>query len=396
VDAKTLLPQLLQLINFVVKRSFELKLNENLEKIQIFKKFFAGERQSMQFGIPMRWLDPGVHDSSTCYVCQNSAVVSLNRRRRKHFVYKGVPSALLPVPHSDAIPVPALPTRSPPKNVDATTNAYTQNQSSGEEYAPSQATAEPILMSQEHLNALVRKLDLSKNKAEMLAADLKSLNLLQPDVNITGFRSRQQGFMSYFSANDKNTFVYCNDIECLMAEMDVEYNADEWRIFIDSSKRSLKAVLLYYDNSKSPVPVAYSTDMKESYLSIKCILDVLKYGDHKWRVCCDLKVVGFLTGMQSGYVKHGCFLCNWDSRWSGNQYSRKDWVMRAEEEIGQLNIINPRLVPLDKILIPPLHIKLGVVKNFIKSIDAKGPALPYLKTLFPKLSEAKIKEGMRD
>lgn len=42
---------------------------------------------------------------------------------------------------------------------------------------------------------------------------------------------------------------------------------------------------------------------------------------------------------------------------------------------------------------PPLHLKLGYMKQFFKKLDQKGRAFLYLKTLFPKLNEAKIKEG---
>ena len=71
----------------------------------------------------------------------------------------------------------------------------------------------------------------------------------------------------------------------------------------------------------------------------------------------------------------------------------KNWDPRDERKIGEHNIINPELVPVEKIILPPLHIKLGVVKNFVKCLDRNGPVLSFLKTLFAKLSEAKIKEG---
>ena len=39
----------------------------------------------------------------------------------------------------------------------------------------------------------------------------------------------------------------------------------------------------------------------------------------------------------------------------------------------------------------PLHIKIGIVKNFVKAIVRNGNAFGYLKSKFPKISEAKIK-----
>ena len=39
--------------------------------------------------------------------------------------------------------------------------------------------------------------------------------------------------------------VYCNDIDGLMAALMIAHNPDEWRVFIDTSKTSLKAILLH-------------------------------------------------------------------------------------------------------------------------------------------------------
>jgi len=49
-----------------------------------------------------------------------------------------------------------------------------------------------------------------------------------------------------------------------------------------------------------------------------------------------------------------------------------------------------------KILIPPLYIKLGLMKQFVKALDKTGECFQYLQSKFPKLSEAKLKEGVFD
>ncbi|GBL88581.1 hypothetical protein AVEN_195593-1 [Araneus ventricosus] len=46
------------------------------------------------------------------------------------------------------------------------------------------------------------------------------------------------------------------------------------------------------------------------------------------------------------------------------------------------------------ILLPPLHIKLGFMKNFFKVMDCGGRGFQYLRLKFPKVSESKIKEGI--
>ncbi|GBL83369.1 hypothetical protein AVEN_110680-1 [Araneus ventricosus] len=53
---------------------------------------------------------------------------------------------------------------------------------------------------------------------------------------------------------------------------------------------------------------------------------------------------------------------------------------------------NEPLVTSEKILLPPLHIKLGLMKNFVKAMDCGGSGFQYLSLKFPKVSETKIKE----
>ena len=47
------------------------------------------------------------------------------------------------------------------------------------------------------------------------------------------------------------------------------YSPDDWRLFIDSSKRSLKCVLLHNGNEFGSIPIAHSTKAKETYESVK-------------------------------------------------------------------------------------------------------------------------------
>ena len=47
-----------------------------------------------------------------------------------------------------------------------------------------------------------------------------------------------------------------------------------------------------------------------------------------------------------------------------------------------------------KIYLPPLHIKLGLMKIFVKAMDRDGDGFKYLQTKFPRISDAKIKEGI--
>ena len=50
----------------------------------------------------------------------------------------------------------------------------------------------------------------------------------------------------------------------------------------------------------------------------------------------------------------------------------------------------------DKILFPPLHIKLGLIKQFTKALDKDGGCFAYLCHAFPGLTIEKLKAGIFD
>jgi len=118
---------------------------------------------------------------------------------------------------------------------------------------------------------------------------------------------RHEEFKDFFSQEDG--VVFCNDVCSVMEVVGHKYNPDQWRLFIDSSKMSLKVVLLHNKNSFPSVLLAYAANMKESYESIKLLFGKFKYDEFKWKLCGDLKVVALLLGMQLGYTKYCSFLC---------------------------------------------------------------------------------------
>lgn len=221
---------------------------------------------------------------------------------------------------------------------------------------------------------------------------MKEFNFLAPGVKVTFYRNRGSRFAKYFAKDDG--ICYCKDINGLFTEFGQNHDPSAWRLFIDGSKYSLKAVLLHNGNKKPSIPIAHAVNMKESYNSMAVLLEKINYRTHNWKVCSDLKVVALLTGLQTGYTKNCCFLCKWDSRAREHHYRRKEWPARDEHIIGENNIAQPQLVLKENIILPPLHIKLGLMKNFVKALNENDDAMSYLKTVFPRLSEAKIKEGI--
>ena len=90
----------------------------------------------------------------------------------------------------------------------------------------------------------------------------------------------------------------------MFAAVGEEHNADEWRLFIDGSKYSIKAVLLHNGNIKPSIPIGYSVT---AYDAMKMFLELVKYDQYNRKICCDLKMVAILAGLPGGYTKYSCF-----------------------------------------------------------------------------------------
>jgi len=126
---------------------------------------------------------------------------------------------------------------------------------------------------------------------------------------------------------------------------------------------------------------------------IKEILELIKYKNYKMKVGGDLKIVGMLTGMQQGYTKFCCFLCLWDSRDRENHYTKNCWPSRTTRLPGKESIQYEPLVSPEDILLPPLHIKLGIFKQFFKALDKQGEPLNIMKQIFSDYRRVKFKKG---
>ena len=77
--------------------------------------------------------------------------------------------------------------------------------------------------------------------------------------------------------------------------------------------------------------------------------------------------------MQLGYSKYSCLLCEWDSRARQSHYVVKNWPARVLTQ-GEKNVVHESLVDGTKVYLPLLHIKSGLMKNFVKALDRNGPA----------------------
>ena len=63
-------------------------------------------------------------------------------------------------------------------------------------------------------------------------------------------------------------------------------------------------------------------------------------------------------------------------------------------EPGKKNVQHVPLIDSSRVLLPPLHIKLGLIKNFVKGMNQYSDAFKYILRKFPRITESKIREGI--
>ena len=360
--------------------------------IEHLRQWTLGKRKGMRFGVPMVWREQTDH-SSDCYFCKVS-VIGINRNNRSKWQYPDLNSARRPVPHSEDIPVPSFTNlQEVPEEEVFSSSPSSSNEQQGDSDFEVEAAREPF--NQKELNDLIRDLNLPKKSGEVLASRLAEKNLLTSDTKITYYRNREKDLLPFFSQEED--LVFCNNIPALLNKLGLSsYSPGEWRLFIDSSKRSLKCVLLHNGNKYGSIPIGHSTRMSEKQDNIALVLKKISYQDHQWVICVDLKMVNLLLGQQSGYTKYPCFICLWDSRATSEHWVRKEWPPRDGMVVGQKNVIAEPLVDRDRIILPPLHIKLGLMKQFVKSLNKDGDCFKYICRKFPGVTMEKLKAGIFD
>ena len=235
-----------------------------------------------------------------------------NRTKKNSWYYPDLESARRPVPHGEEVPIPvfsSLPKLVSNDDLFAETEEVNSDDSNysdimSDTTAEWQSKVKPFGQSQ--LNDLLRDLALSKEASEFLASRLGKLGIVDSKTKITFYRHRDKALSDYFTKEDN--FVFCKNVKSLLIAMRVlQYKPGEWRLFIDSSKQSLKCVLLHNASIYAGVPNGHSVTLKESYSTVRMVLQKLCYNEHKWAICVDLKMVNILLGQQAGYVKYPVF-----------------------------------------------------------------------------------------
>ena len=135
------------------------------------------------------------------------------------------------------------------------------------------------------MDDLIRDVGLTNENAELLTSRLKEWHLLHPTSRVSKYRKRRISFAHFFTVSQPHSLCYCSDIFGLFNEIGRDYNPSDWRLFIDSSVKSLKAVLLLNDNKFPSIPMGLSEHMKEEHEKVKALFDMINYSNHNWELC---------------------------------------------------------------------------------------------------------------
>jgi hypothetical protein len=176
--------------------------------------------------------EPKNHSGDCCCCCWD--VKGYNSKNKNVIFYPNFTSASHPVVHGPELPVPQ-PTE---MLEDASTNS-SDSGGDDEEFQCHTESQIPQLFTQSELNDVIRD-RIAQGKSGNLRLQVERKEFLAAGTSMHWYRRREKEFKSYFSQD--GDLAYCCNIAGLMQKFGVEYKVNEWRLFIDPSKRSLKAV----------------------------------------------------------------------------------------------------------------------------------------------------------
>ena len=89
------------------------------------------------------------------------------------------------------------------------------------------------------------------------------------------------------------------------------------------------------------------------------------------------------------------FLCLWNCRDDSNHFTVQELLPRVEHVVGRYSMLHIPLVDPKTVYLHPLHVKLGLMKNFAKAMDVNGNGFPYFQNRFcSEKNDAKPKAGV--
>lgn len=125
-----------------------------------------------------------------------------------------------------------------------------------------------------NLSDLIRNLNLATESSELLASRLKEKNVLHFGANITCYRRRENEKICCQSLLKTTNYISCNESGNFLKKIGLpEYNRSEMPLFIDSSERTLKSVLLSNGKQKWFFEIVHSARVKYEYETLSLAMD---------------------------------------------------------------------------------------------------------------------------
>jgi len=331
----------------------------------------------MAFAIPRIWREQRDH-LTDCFFC----LASVGGKQLP--IYPDLQSSRAPVPHSLDIPVPL--NQNTEKEIE---NCSTSTGTSINESECDFVSVKKV--SRESFESYSKRLKLSKRGGEEFRKILNEIGVLSSEVTYRSVRSRADDFDNFFT--EENGLCFCNNVPDLIFNLFNEYRSSEFLLFIDGSVAGIKAALIKKDGAHFPVLILQWNKAKENYSTLKEILTRLNYVEGNWEICGDFKILQILMGLKNGgNIRHPCFFCLYHAQHTEKE-TKVDWEERTSFIEGQYSVERVPLINTEKIVLPSLHLKLGLFKQYLKYIPNEK-ARDAVKQLLPNLSSAKITGGI--
>lgn len=93
---------------------------------------------------------------------------------------------------------------------------------------------------------------------------------LHPDFTDVEKKNHSLPYFFDYKDSEERKLVYCHNMKKLLLLLGLpKYDRNEWWLFINSSRQSLKCVALHVINIYSSVTIGHSTTIKKKYEEIK-------------------------------------------------------------------------------------------------------------------------------
>lgn len=182
----------------------------------------------------------------------------------------------------------------------------------------------------------------------------------------------------------------CNDVDGLMKSLEHNRKCEEWQLFMDASKTSLKGALLDIRIKFQSICLFHCTQMKKPYENMKFLFSCIQHNMNCWNICGCLKVIALLVVTQLGlYAVLLLFmwmgqLCKISSLFCKRM--AQTWaISNRTKEHMQWTISTSKGNICNSITYQ------ASMMNFVEAMDHTRKAFQYLEQKFPQMTESKMK-----